>query len=93
MLSSIWVSWGRCGIGNENVGKRKPPSQLYFYCFVHFELLNMILFEEKILLGRLGRGRGRKEERENIQVWVLLYRFPPGGGIVSNSDKLVSSKI
>lgn len=65
VLSSIWVSWGRRGIGTENVGKRKPPAQLYFYRFVHFELLNMILFEEKILLGGWG-------EREHSSVGSSL---------------------
>lgn len=33
------------------------------------------------------------EREKNIQVWVRFYRFPPGGGIVLNSDKLVNLKI
>lgn len=59
------------------------------------ELLHLILFEEKMLLGErkkvYGRGAGTGG-RENIRVWVLFYILPPGGGIVLNSDKLVNLK-
>lgn len=40
------------------------------------------------------RERERDGERErNFGMWLIFYRFPPGGGIVSNSDKLVNLKI
>ena len=63
--------------------------------------MHLILFREKILLGenkRWGVGRReRKKERErergrerHFGMWLIFHGFPPGGGIVSNSDKLVN---
>lgn len=41
----------------------------------------------------MGEGLGQRlGGGENIPVWVLFYRFPPGGGIVLNSDKLANLK-
>lgn len=79
--------------------ERESLQYSFIFAFLFTELLHLILSEEKILLGERKKmyGRGSGWDRgwdggENIPVWVLFYRFPPGGSIVLNSDKLANLK-
>lgn len=71
--------------------ERESPQHSFAFIISFIELLHMILFEEKILLGEKKKEREKGRE-DGIQTRDLLYRFPAGGGIVSNSDKLVNLK-
>lgn len=87
----------------ESVGKKKLSAQLQLCCCVHSELAYNFVCREH------SAGRQREKSppvfyairiipcsinilKEN-QMWALFYRLPPGGGVVSDSDTLVHSKI